>query len=159
MNNILHFTDILKKEIVGSKAYNLYVLKSKGYNVPDFVVLPISENFNEKIIEKIPYDLMSVRSGGVNSFPGLMSSFLNVKKKDSFHYAKEVIKSSKTKIIKDISNYLNRNCETAVIFQKMLCLDDIKGSGVISSHDPITGRNNISISYIEESYCSEAVIN
>lgn len=158
MNKLLSCKDILKKEIVGNKAYNLGLLKSKGYNVPDFFVLPISEKFNEKIIEKIPYEYLSVRSGGIHSFPGLMSSYLNIKKKDSFKYANKVVESSKSKILNEISNYLNKDCSTAVIFQEMISLESIKGSGIISSHHPITGKKEVYLSYIEDKYCSEVVI-
>lgn len=111
------------------------------------MVLPINEKFNADIIKKIPFKNMSVRSGGVSSLPGLMQSYLNVSLEDAYTKAQFVKESSQTPIVKEIASYLNVSPNTAVIFQEMLKLKDINGSGIIANYNPITHKKELTLSY------------
>lgn len=159
MNKLKGIEFNLDKEKFGNKASCLSALYKEGFNIPDFQVLAINENYNEEIIHLIRNKNISIRSGGKDSLPGLMQSFLNIKREDSLEYIKKVIDSSKSDIVKEVASYLNVSSETAVIFQKMIEKDDLIGSGIVSNYNPINLEKELVLSYGENVFCDEVVIN
>jgi phosphoenolpyruvate synthase/pyruvate phosphate dikinase len=159
MNELLHMSENLDLMKVGAKAYKLGILAKEGFNIPEFVVLPINEQFDKSIIKKIPFNLMSVRSGGVDSLPGLMQSYLNVSLEGSFDKALLVKKSSNSELVLKVAKFLNRSSDTAIIFQKMINLKKIKGSGIISRFNPTNGKMELTLSYSKKKLCDDVVIN
>ena len=71
--------------MLGKKITNLTILKEKGFNVPDFLVIKPGE---EITVSEIPWEVCSVRSsaniedGAGSSFAGQFDTFLNVPKEE-----------------------------------------------------------------------------
>ena len=159
MNKLFHISEDLDLMKVGAKAYKLSLLAKEGFNIPEFLVLPIDENFDKLIVEKIPFNLMSVRSGGVESLPGLMQSYLNVSLEDSFDKALLVKNSSNSELVLKVAEFLNRSNKTAIIFQKMISTKELRGSGIVSRFNPTNGNMELTLSYSKNKLCDDVVLN
>lgn len=159
MTNLKYCTDILKKEEVGSKAYNLKLLMEANFLVPEFYVLPMNQKIKIEDLDTIKYKRMSIRSGSLDSYPGLMQSFLNVSKDDLFDYIKKVKKSWNSDLMIQIRNHLNRkDYGTAVIIQKMVNKEDIIFSGTCSNYCPISHKKELQLNYIMKDYGDKVVL-
>lgn len=139
-NYILHLYDaqLFSKELVGGKAFNLSILKSKGFNVPHGFVLTtvFTESKNrEKIWAEInssgkfktdrKYAVRSsanVEDNIGHSFAGQFESFLNIKSEKIFEKVSEVIKSSEKESVIKYVTALNKDLKIrmAVVIQEMV---------------------------------------
>lgn len=135
----------LDKNKIGNKAYNLCLMKKNGLNIPNFIIIPnetcikiLKENeiknhfFNDiNLPDAIFY---SVRSSAPISMPGMLDTYLFVKKEELVEKILLVIKSWKNKRAKDYRKIMNihDSCQISVIIQKMInsTKDENSGSGV-----------------------------
>lgn len=149
------------KKQVGSKAYNLAVLKAQGFNVPDFRVIPMNQEVSEdQILDFVKNKLVAVRSGSVYSLPGLMVSFLNVSEKEVMTKIKLVKQSWNLPLTQEIKKVLKvpSHHDTAVILQDMVNPTNLQGSGVASLINPITQKFELCVSYRKNMYGDNVVL-
>ena len=130
---------------IGTKAYNLFLMKSQGINVPKlFCVQDINEieiqkylndNFKESSIFAIRSS-SSFEDGTEKSFAGQFNTFLNIPYDDVISKIKECKESRVTEGLKKYIKEANLNVEELkinVIVQEMI---DAEKSGVIFTSNP-----------------------
>lgn len=145
---------------IGGKALNLRKLKSAGFNVPEFMVIPNQSvqklkaltNFPDTFLTELSENVgnnfcLSVRSSvsdedGLNSsFAGMMTSVLNVKGMKSLITAiQTVIRSADSELVQNYrknQNAENTNIGMGVILQQMV---QSEVSGVLFTAHPTTGN-------------------
>lgn len=147
-------------EYVGSKGYNLGILKKEGFNVPDGFVITTKgiENWNEKAMElvlnqyrKLEEKRVAIRSSAVNedlegmSFAGQYETILNITTEEGLLQAIEKVLDSFDSI--RAASYKKQNkldtSYPAIVIQQMI---ESEVSGVMFTSDPMTGiRNNLVI--------------
>jgi len=142
MNWLIKHSD--KLELVGAKAKHLFTLKSNGFNVPEFVVIPFDysqSNQDNKSIELVNQlkavfencgtNIFAVRSSSTEedgdklSFAGQFDTFLNVSLNDIPKFVDRVFKSANSERVNAYRkiNKLNENSHIAVIVQVMVNAD------------------------------------
>lgn len=154
MKDIYFFEDGNKEMayILGRKGANLSEMYNVGLPIPYGFILPINSNIQhiqnqiEKSILKLDgtfgVDLfVSVRSGAVDSMPGMMDSILNVGSYEELYKSIDLVLNSwnnrRAKIYREKNNIPHEN-GTAVVIQKMVFGNKNKdsASGVIFSRNP-----------------------
>jgi len=152
--------------LVGGKAFNLSILKNKGYNVPNFFVISTEVYSIYKKEGKVPKDIqkqiysyfnklgareVSVRSSATvedsqdNSFAGQFDTFLHVNKSNLIRSIIECFKSVSGERVKEYCKLKKidiTKVKLAVVVQKMI---NSEVSGVAFSKNPINGKNQIII--------------
>jgi rifampicin phosphotransferase len=147
---------------IGGKAKNLFVLKSLGLPVPEFVVIPVSllqadsgkEDFSlpdsliEKVFSKLPAaDYYAVRSsaqnedGTASSYAGLYETLLYQPKSELKSAIEKVWMSVVNKRIEVYNQAKNSSggTEIAIIIQ---CMIDSEKSGVAFGINPLTSNRD-----------------
>lgn len=154
---IYSFHDKAKLEEVGGKAYNLYHLKTHGFNVPKWVCLAagFDDGVRDELTEVLAREFVSetkfaVRSSAVDedgekySFAGMMESYLNVENNVDVVMG-AVRKCYASAFSERAMKYRAENKLTspenkvAVIVQEMI---DADYSGVIFTTNPITNNTD-----------------
>lgn len=149
-------------DIVGGKANNLSLLKSRGFNVPHGWV--VTTNFHDKVTSKEtfqktweqisaslqldPNKKYAVRSSATvedkleHSFAGQFSTYLNINAKEVSKKVFEVIESANNKQVITYQEALGKSkpIKMAVVIQEMV---DADKSGVVFGKDLQTGNEDI----------------
>jgi rifampicin phosphotransferase len=129
---------------VGAKAKNLFVLKSNGFNVPEFLVIPFAffqstdANKTAELVDELKDYfgnnsdmLFAVRSSSTEedsdnfSFAGQFDTFLNIQLKEVPNYIEKVFQSANSERVETYRtiNNINGSQELAVIVQVMVNSD------------------------------------
>lgn len=142
MNEIITASNYDKYDI-GAKAERLFIMKSKGINVPELICVKNVCDVCSRIDEYFPNKrLFSVRSSSVcedssaYSFAGQFETFLNVSPCDINHYVKQCIESFECRRVRnycDVSGMTDKKTEVTAIIQEMITAEL---SGVIFTANP-----------------------
>lgn len=150
-------------DVVGGKATNLSLLKTKGFNVPHGWVITtsfydkvaqeteeVSAKLWRQISKNLPLDTKkkyAIRSSATvedqieHSFAGQFDTYLNVTSKDVGTKVLQVIKSTLSKHVATYVNALGQNkpIKMAVVIQEMVEVDK---AGVVFGKDIQTGNDD-----------------
>lgn len=141
-------------EVIGGKAHGLAVLCRLGLPVPPGLVITTAACREFRRTGRLPSGLaaalagvapvVSVRSGGAVSMPGMMSTVLNVRRPELLAAVEAVFASwdsPRARTYRDL-NGIPHDSGTAVTVQAMVFgdRDDHSGTGVVFSRDPNTGE-------------------
>ncbi len=147
----LYDARLFGRELVGGKAMNLSILKSKGFNVPHGTVLTtkFALGYWPKIEKTTSWGKRhyAVRSSAdvedttEHAFAGQFKSFLNVKRSDLRSKVEAVIESKKAPRVKKYLSALGKTkpIKMAVVIQEMV---DAAKSGVVFGKDLETGNTD-----------------
>ncbi len=139
------------KENIGTKARNLFLLKSNGINVPNLIC--IEQEYNKEELERClehefeDVDSFAVRSSGLVedsnelSFAGQFNTYLDVKRKDICFFVDKCISDSKSKRL-DVYYNSDSDIKMNVIVQEQIKPDI---SGVMFTSNPQGILNEIVI--------------
>jgi hypothetical protein len=170
----LHDAILFDKEVVGGKALNLSLLKSKGFNVPHGLVLTtkcfgkkstIENSIWARIENKLelePETKYAVRSSAnvedtsEHSFAGQFKTFLNV---DCGSVKEKIIKVTLSIHDNEIKKYIKalgikKEIRMAVIVQKMV---DSAKSGVVFGKDIQTGDSDLIVIDVSRGFAQGVV--
>ncbi len=138
-------------EVIGGKAHGLAVLCRLGLPVPPGFVITTAACREFRRTGRLPSGvlpdvapLVSVRSGGAVSMPGMMSTVLNVRRPELLAAVEAVFASwdsPRARTYRDLHG-IPHDSGTAVTVQAMVLgdRDDHSGTGVVFSRDPNTGE-------------------
>jgi pyruvate,water dikinase len=136
---------------IGNKARNLFLVKSLGFEVPDFFVIDASvsniDSFKKEILEafdRLGTKYVAIRSSAIGedgfsrSFAGQYKSVLNVEKGSIM----DTIRDCKRQAYSQVATHYSggKILEMAIIIQKMIHPDL---SGVSFSVDPVRKNGNV----------------
>lgn len=137
-------------DVIGGKAHGLAVLCRLGLPVPPGFVITTAACREFRRTGRLPFDLpadvapvVSVRSGGAVSMPGMMSTVLNVRRPELTAAVEAVFASwdsPRARTYRELHG-IPHDGGTAVTVQAMVFgdRDDHSGTGVVFSRDPNTG--------------------
>lgn len=142
-------------KVTGGKGHNLLVLKREGYNVPDFVIIPVdyfkTPVIKEELLPEIQgyfnntVNAFAVRSSAVAedgsnfSFAGQFSTKLNVSRSELIAAIFEVHQSAKEVAASYLDHSGEQEMKMAVIVQQMI---PATVSGVAFGANPMTGATD-----------------
>lgn len=150
-----------KREIVGGKAYGLWLLSKLGMNIPEAVIIPSNINYGESVLQKVMLfasqvinkygvdERFAVRSSGAMedgdkaSFAGMYKTILNVTINDLNEAIEECYRSFNSDranlYVSALEVELNNNLGMSVIIQRMI---KPTYSGVCFTINPINNSFN-----------------
>ena len=167
----LYDAQLFGLEIVGGKANNLSILKSKGFNVPHGWVITTNfcDNKTDKIWQDIqtsinlnPNKLYAVRSSATvedqkeHSFAGQFATYLNVKTDKIKDKVIAVINSTRSRQVISYQKAMkmDKPIKMAVVIQEMV---DVAKSGVIFGKDIQTGNEDFIVIDVAKGLCEGVV--
>lgn len=153
---IKEFSSTIKKELIGTKSYNLLELKAQKIPIPDFVVInhtvfdywlankKLPEEFIPKLNKNLPKNAVnfSVRSsmnledGNNDSFAGMLETYLFVRKDDLENYIIKCFESTNNERVKaylEHKKIQDKYITMSVVVQEMI---DADASGVVFTRSP-----------------------